>query len=164
MRLLETIPGDCANPWTKLANAFRNRVRTSLVSIQNKENGQQSAILASLIIGDYTGLQMTTREAFQNTGTFHVLVVSGLHVVWITGLLLAFFKFILIPERIRYLLAAFALLDVHMRCRISGKHYTMFVDIYFVFSRPPAFSQSRSFKHSLYRSANSPGSGTRLVV
>lgn len=110
MRLLETIPGDCANPWTKLANAFRNQVKASLVSIQNRENGQQSAILASLIIGDYTGLQKATREAFQNTGTFHVLVVSGLHVVWITGLLLTFFKLILIPERIRYLLAVFAIL------------------------------------------------------
>jgi competence protein ComEC len=110
MRLLETIPDDCSNPWTKLANAFRNQVKTSVVSIQNKEHGQQSAILASLIIGDYSGLQTSTREAFQNTGTFHVLVVSGLHVVWITGLLLGFFKFIMIPERIRYLFAALVIL------------------------------------------------------
>ncbi len=109
-RLLETIPGGCSDPWTKLATAAANRVRTSLEPLREKQRGQPAAILASLVIGDYSGIDNITRESFQNSGTFHVLVVSGLHVAWIAALLLQFFKLIRLPERIRYLLAALAIL------------------------------------------------------
>lgn len=109
-RLLEIIPGDCSAPWTKMAIAVGDRVRTSLKHLTGKDRGQQAAILASLVIGDYSGLDNNTREVFQNSGTFHVLVVSGLHVAWIAGLLLQLFKLIRLPERIRYLLAAFVIL------------------------------------------------------
>ena len=109
-RLLETIPGGCITPWTRLANSVGARVRQSLEPLQSSGRGQPKAILASLIIGDYSGLDNGTRQAFQNSGTFHVLVVSGLHVAWITGLLLQFFKLIRLPERIRYLLAFLVIL------------------------------------------------------
>jgi competence protein ComEC len=109
-QLLETIPGDCSNPWIALANSSRNHVRTTLVSLKDQEKGAPAAILASLIIGDYSRLTNAIREAFQNSGTFHVLVVSGLHVAWIAGLLLQLFKLIGMPERLRYLLAALAIL------------------------------------------------------
>jgi competence protein ComEC len=108
-RLIEIIPGDCSDPLTKLASAVGGHVRTSLESIKDKENGQPAAILASLVVGDYSGINNFTREVFQNSGTLHVLVVSGLHVAWIAGLLLQFFKLIRLPERIRYLLAAVAI-------------------------------------------------------
>jgi competence protein ComEC len=109
-RLLEIIPGGCINPWTRLANSVGARVRRTLEPLQSIERGQPKAVLASLIIGDYSGLDNGTRQAFQNSGTFHVLVVSGLHVAWITGLLLQFFKLIRLPERIRYVLAFFVIL------------------------------------------------------
>ena len=107
-QLIETIPGDCAGVADHFANAVRGRVHAGLDHIHEEKDGQRKAILASLIIGDYTGLESTTREAFQNTGTFHVLVVSGMHVAWIAGLLFLIFKRLFIPERICYFLAALA--------------------------------------------------------
>jgi competence protein ComEC len=109
-RLLERIPGGCSNPWSTLASSVRAHVHSTLAPINSNERGQPAAILASLIIGDYSGLDNLTREVFQNSGTYHVLVVSGLHVAWIAGLLLQLFKLSLVPERIRYLLAALAIL------------------------------------------------------
>jgi competence protein ComEC len=109
-RLLETIPGGCANSWTKMASSVASRVRTSLKPIREKENGQPAAVLASLVIGDYSGLDNNTREIFQNAGTFHILVVSGLHVAWIAGVLLQLFKWMRLPGRIRYLLVNLAIL------------------------------------------------------
>ncbi len=109
-RLLETIPGGCTDPWIRVANTVGARVRDSLEPIRNLEKGQPAAILASLTIGDYSGLDNATREVFQNSGTFHVLVISGLHVAWIAALLLQFFKLICLPERVRYLLAFLAIL------------------------------------------------------
>ena len=103
-RLLETTPGGCSNPWTDLANHVGSRVRGNLQPVLKKHGSQPAAILASLVIGDYSGLDNATREVFQNAGAFHVLVVSGLHVAWIAGLLLQFFKIIGLPERLRYML------------------------------------------------------------
>ncbi len=89
---------------------MRGRVRKGLEPLKGKEGGQPAAILASLVIGDYSKLHTATREAFQNAGTFHILVVSGLHVAWIAGLLLQIFKWLRLPQRIRYMLAALAVL------------------------------------------------------
>ena len=105
-RLLETVPGGCASPWTKPAVSVREHVRTSFAPIGAMRDGQPAAILASLTVGDYSGLDTGTREVFQNSGTFHVLIVSGLHVAWIAGVLLLFLKWAGVPERLRYLLAA----------------------------------------------------------
>ena len=109
LRLLETISGGCSDPWTGVANYVAARVRKSLEPIREWEKGQPTAILASLIIGDYSGLNNATRETFQNAGTFHVLVVSGLHVALIAGLLLKICALFSVPERIRYL-AAFSVI------------------------------------------------------
>ncbi len=108
-RLLEKIPGDCSNIVRTASNAVRKRVRQSLLPLERKRNHQSSAILASLVIGDYSQLDSSTREIFQNSGTYHVLVVSGLHVAWIAGVLILIFRWIRMPERIRYLLATLAL-------------------------------------------------------
>ena len=110
LRLLETIPGGCSDPWTGVANYVGARVRKSLEPIREWGKGQPAAILASLIIGDYSGLDNTTRETFQNSGTFHVLVVSGLHVAWIAGVLLKICELISVPERIRYFAAFLVIL------------------------------------------------------
>jgi competence protein ComEC len=109
-RLLESVPGGCSTAWTRLAVTVRNRVRESLEPIRLSERGQPAAILASLVIGDYSRLDASTRETFQNAGTFHVLVVSGLHVAWIAGLLLQLFRLIGFPERVRFGLVALVIL------------------------------------------------------
>ena len=109
-RLLEKIPGGCSSPWTKFAAAAGAHVRRSFSPLAKTDNGQPYAVLASLVIGDYSGLNNSTRETFQNSGTYHVLVVSGLHVAWIAGILLQFLKLLRVPERARYLLAALVIL------------------------------------------------------
>jgi competence protein ComEC len=109
-RLLEKIPGGCATLWSRVAVFVNARVRSSLEPIRQKTEEQTAAVLSSLLVGDYSGLSNTTREIFQNTGTYHVLVVSGLHVAWISGLLLHVLKLLLLPERVRYLLVALVIL------------------------------------------------------
>ncbi len=109
-RLLESIPQACSNAWTRAAVSVRNQVRKALEPIGIKEQRQPAAVRASLLIGDYSQLSSSTREVFQNSGTLHVLVVSGLHVAWIAGLSLSLLKLIRLPEKIRYLVAATVIL------------------------------------------------------
>ncbi|MDR0310886.1 MAG: ComEC/Rec2 family competence protein [Acidobacteriota bacterium] len=112
-QLIETLPGDCASRADRFANAVRGRVRESLKAVEPGSDGGETgdrrrAILASLIIGDYSGLSSEIRETFQNTGTFHVLVVSGMHVAWIAGVLFYILRRFFIPERVCLALSALA--------------------------------------------------------
>lgn len=51
---------------------------------------QTAGILAAAMFGDRYYLDRETAESFREGGTFHVLVISGLHITFIAGLLLYF--------------------------------------------------------------------------
>ncbi len=106
LRLLEVLPRDCANPWKYAMAAVRERLRNKLGSLENNGARRQAAVLASLLIGDQTGLDAATREAFQSAGTYHVLVVSGLHVGWIAWILTRALRFLRLSPRTINLLVA----------------------------------------------------------
>ena len=118
IQLLETLPGDCAKFTDKFANVVRKNMRKSFDAIKpepggdgsgnSAAGGQRRAILASLVIGDYSGLLPETREKFQNTGTFHVLIVSGMHVAWIVGVFFYILRRLFVPERVCWVLSALA--------------------------------------------------------
>ena len=97
-RILETLPGDCGNPVGSLVSTVRARLRGALGRLREDGKEQQAAILSSIVLGDATGLDRETRDAFQNAGTYHVLVVSGLHVVWIAWVLLRALKWLRVPD------------------------------------------------------------------
>lgn len=48
---------------------------------------QDSGILSAMLFGDRTRLQHNLRTAFERTGSFHLLVVSGLHITILIGLI-----------------------------------------------------------------------------
>ncbi len=48
---------------------------------------QDSGVLSAMLFGDRTRLQHSMRSAFERTGSFHLLVVSGLHITIVIGLI-----------------------------------------------------------------------------
>jgi competence protein ComEC len=110
IRLLEVVPQDCASLWGKAAAQVRNRLRHSLQFLVRDGKQREAAILSSVVIGDYSALDTPTREVFQNTGTYHVLVVSGLHVGWIAWVLIRLFQFLRIPTGMSRVLSAAGIL------------------------------------------------------
>ncbi|MGH9617180.1 MAG: DNA internalization-related competence protein ComEC/Rec2 [Acidobacteriaceae bacterium] len=46
-----------------------------------------STVLSAMLFGDRTRLQHSMRSAFERTGSFHLLVVSGLHITIVIGLI-----------------------------------------------------------------------------
>jgi len=109
-RLIESISKERTRALTLITNSVRSRLRHNLEPIWKDRGRRPAAILASLLIGDHSALDNETRETFQSAGSFHILVVSGLHVAWITGVLLTLTKLVRIPERLRYLSAAVVIL------------------------------------------------------
>src|SRR6201992_348489 len=58
---------------------------------------EDTAMLSAMLVGDRTQLTSTLRQGFERTGTFHLFVVSGLHVVLLVGGLLWFLRRLRIP-------------------------------------------------------------------
>ncbi len=50
-------------------------------------NSLDSSVLSAMLFGDRTRLQHSMRSAFERTGSFHLLVVSGLHITIVIGLI-----------------------------------------------------------------------------
>lgn len=48
---------------------------------------QDSGVLSAMLFGDRTRLRHAMRSAFERTGSFHLLVVSGLHITIVIGLI-----------------------------------------------------------------------------
>ncbi len=109
-RLLEIVPGDCADVWTRIATGIQDGFQQSIENLKRSGGQEQAAILSSLVIGNYSDLGAETRTVFQNSGTYHVLVVSGLHVAWIAGVLLLVFRRTRIPPDLSRALVAVLLL------------------------------------------------------
>ncbi|MCZ6551932.1 MAG: DNA internalization-related competence protein ComEC/Rec2 [candidate division NC10 bacterium] len=50
-------------------------------------SGEEGGMLRAIVLGDRSGLSPEVREAFLGSGTYHILVISGLHVGFLAGVL-----------------------------------------------------------------------------
>lgn len=99
------VAGNHVNPLKALAHKAASWTEKQL---QQHFHRRIAAILASLLIGLRNDIEMQDIAAFKNTGTLHVLAVSGMHIalifqalMWLTGLLPSTF-----PNVIRLILVA----------------------------------------------------------
>ena len=163
-RLLEKISGGCSNPWTKLAAATSAHVHRSLDPIANMENGQPAAVLASLVIGDYSGLNNATRETFQNSGHLSCPGYFGSACRMDCGAAPSVFQ--IHPSAGTSPLSYGRLRDssLHVRRRLSGKHHALSLDVFAVFDRKNDLPPRGRRKHTARRSAHSACRAARLAV
>jgi competence protein ComEC len=89
--------------------------------------GQEGAIASALITGDTGSLSKNTRAAFADSGTAHILAISGLHLTLIGGLLLAitrlfvgFFPFLILRFPAKKIAAILALIGAFGYLFLSG--------------------------------------------
>lgn len=61
--------------------------------------GDAANFLIGLLLGDRTDMSADIKSAFVNTGTIHVLAVSGSHVVLVVAIIYTLFGLIRLPER-----------------------------------------------------------------
>jgi competence protein ComEC len=109
-QLVEVLPNDCGTPWGRATASVRRSLRSRINKLGEEGDSQRAAVLSSIVLGDYTDLSTETRTEFQETGTIHVLIVSGLHVGWIVWLLSRAFQLMRLPTGIARVLAAGAIL------------------------------------------------------
>jgi competence protein ComEC len=67
-------------------------------------SSDDAAMLNAMIFGDRSGLTASLREGFERTGTFHLFVVSGLHVALVAAALFWLLRRIRLPQSAAVLL------------------------------------------------------------
>ncbi len=76
---------------------FSSRANATLPSFL-RLNREDAGMLNAMLFGNRTALSSTLRDAFQRTGTFHLFVVSGLHVALLATGLFWIFRRVRLPE------------------------------------------------------------------
>ena len=76
-----------------------------ILEFRNKFSVSTAGILIASLLGNKNFLDKPTAELFREGGTFHVLVISGLHITFIGGLTLLFLRFFTNKRLWQFLLA-----------------------------------------------------------
>lgn len=78
--------------------------------IRSAMTGDGANFLVGLLLGDRTDMSADIKSAFVNTGTIHVLAVSGSHVVLVVAIIYTLFGLVRLPERMKIAATILAIL------------------------------------------------------
>jgi len=87
----EVLPGNCGSAVV----AYLYRLRTTLLARIEQSYPSQPftvAMLQALLIGESARFERVWADQFRRTGTYHAIVISGLHVTVIAAVVLAFLR------------------------------------------------------------------------
>jgi len=90
------LPGNGGNPFSRAMYALKDR---SLNNIYRLFPDPESSLLAGILLGVDTGLTDKLQQAFKDTGTAHIIAISGFNISIIAGLFVTFFSKFLGPRR-----------------------------------------------------------------
>jgi competence protein ComEC len=90
------LPGNNGNAFSRAMYALKDR---SLANIYRMFPDPESSLMAGILLGVDTGLTQDLQQAFKNTGTAHIIAISGFNISIIAGLFVTFFSRFLGPRR-----------------------------------------------------------------
>jgi len=90
------LPGRGGNPFSRAMYTIKDK---SLANIYHIFPDPESSLMAGILLGVDTGLTQELQQAFKNTGTAHIIAISGFNISIIAGLFVAFFSKFLGPRR-----------------------------------------------------------------
>ncbi len=93
------------NNFAPLSAVYKYRQKL-IEAFRDNFNSATSGILIASLLGNKYYLDKQTAEVFREGGTFHVLVISGLHITFIGGLVLLFVRFFTKKRFWQFLLAS----------------------------------------------------------
>jgi len=90
------LPGKGGNPFSRVLYVLKDK---SLNNIYRLFPDPESSLLAGILLGVDTGLTNELQQAFKDTGTAHIIAISGFNISIIAGLFVTFFSKFLGPRR-----------------------------------------------------------------
>lgn len=107
------LPGNGGNIFYKAVYAFREKL---LQNTYRLFNDPEASLLAGILFGVDTGLTRELQNAFKDTGTAHIIAISGFNIAIIAGAFFSIFK-TLLGERYG---AAVAILGIFLYAFLVG--------------------------------------------
>ena len=107
------LPGKGGNPVLAAVYAFKQK---SLENIYRMFPDPESSLMAGILLGVDTGLTNKLQQAFKDTGTAHIIAISGFNISIIAGIFFAFFSRIFGDRRGAF----FAILGIALYTVIVG--------------------------------------------
>ena len=95
-----------SSPVLKYAYLVREKLKNMFLEKMPLESG---AFLRAILLGDRSELPKKLNESFRNSGTMHILAISGLNVALLAGAFLFLFKLLRIKREIYYILTMLSL-------------------------------------------------------
>ena len=86
---ITTLPGNGGNPIIRALYTFKEK---SYNNIYRLFPDPESSLLAGILLGVDTGLSSELQQAFKNTGTAHIIAISGFNISIIAGIFFVLFS------------------------------------------------------------------------
>jgi competence protein ComEC len=86
------LPGGGGNPIKKAIYAFKDKALKNIYLIFPDP---EASLLAGILLGVDTGLSQALQQAFKDTGTAHIIAISGFNIAIIAGIFFALFSRVL---------------------------------------------------------------------
>jgi competence protein ComEC len=83
------LPGDGGNPVRKAIYAFKDKALENIYLIFPDP---EASLMAGILLGVDTGLPADLQQAFKDTGTAHIIAISGFNIAIIAGIFFALFS------------------------------------------------------------------------
>ncbi len=94
---LRFLPGHCGSRFWKVIFDLRSAALHRLDRLY-PGNTYASAMTQAVLIGESSNVEKVWTEHFRRTGTYHTIVISGLHVTVLAGFLLFLLRVCFVPE------------------------------------------------------------------
>lgn len=102
---VRVLPGDCGSRWRGWVFALRTAALDRIEQLY-PDNGYAAAMLEATLIGETANLERVWTEDYRRSGTYHALVISGIHVSVLATVLLALLHFAPISKNSAWAIAA----------------------------------------------------------
>ncbi len=110
---------DAEKPFMFKIIGLRNTIKRAIYDVYPDENG---ALAVAMILGDKSEISAEMYDDFRAAGIVHLICVSGLHLTLWASLILAFFRFIGLKEKLSCIFAAAGIL---LFMAITGFSYSV---------------------------------------
>jgi competence protein ComEC len=91
------LAGRCGSRFMAAVFALRVAALHRIEKLYGEDN-YSTGMMEAVLIGETSKLEKIWTENFRRTGTFHALVISGVHVTVLAGVLLFLLRIVMIPE------------------------------------------------------------------
>jgi len=101
------LPGHCGSPIVKVAMDMRAAVMRRTEQLYHGDD-YLAGMMQAMLMGQNFQLQRIWTEEYRNTGTFHVIVISGTHVAILATFFLFLLRLCFVPQNVAMLLTSAA--------------------------------------------------------